>query len=268
MGNAASSLSPQLVSTGLVAATEEPTAHADSPASSLRSPLPDAGTVLVFPAPTAGPKVPSPRPGALVPDAAYDLLYDMQQTQREHATGPKEKVSLYSFPSYLTTNIRRVLARNRTHRADWALALSCLLWQGLSRYSGLPAAQSLGDALLALDTDDGLHTLAGEQIEMWRRGFRFSISDPTHTMGLERCRSFKVPEHVHAELFDLATRLGLSGSTLGTVAVMAALESQEGVLGDHGDYMRATVAELDALLLERERRLRGLVRAIEAGVWR
>jgi hypothetical protein len=32
--------------------------------------------------------------------------------------------------------------------------------------------------------------------------------------------------------------------------------------------MAATVAELDTLLADRDRRLRGLVRAIAAGVWR
>jgi hypothetical protein len=243
----------------------------------LASPAPAAppSTVLVFPAahapgaaPPPPPRLGSSSPEALVPDTPYSLLDDLRQASQQHAGTPKEKVSLYQFPSYLATNLRRVLARNRNHRADWAVALSCLVWQGLARYSALPAAQSLSAGLLALDTDDDLATVAAEQVETWRRGFRFSISDPSHTLGLERCRSFRAPEHIQAELHDLAGRLGLSGSTLGVVAVMAALHDQDGVLTDHARHMRDTVLELDALLAERARRLESLVRAIDAGVWR
>lgn len=224
--------------------------------------------VLIFPPPSSGPRIATSNPAAMVPDAQYNLLEDLRQAQAQHASGAKEKVSLYQFPSYLSTNIRRVLARNRSHRADWSLAMSCLLWQGLTRYVSHPAARGLSSALSELDLDDDLQTLAGEQVEIWRRGFRFSIGDPTHTMGMERVRSFKAADHVHTELYDMAGKVGISGSTLGIVCVMAALEGQEGVLREHGQYMRDCVAELDTLLVERERRLKGLTRAIEAGVWR
>lgn len=216
--------------------------------------------------------IPSPRIASSLPDTMappdtpYSLLEDMRQAAAA-AAGPKEKVSLYGFPSYAATNIRRVLARSRNGRGDWSLALSCLLWQGLTRYAALPAVRDLSSALQALDTDDGLGTLAGEQVEMWRRGFRFSIADPTHTMGLERVRSWKAPEHVHTELYDLSGRLGLSGSALGVASVLSALSDQDGVLPEHRGYMEAVVEELDTLLVERGRRLRKLVRAIEAGVW-
>jgi hypothetical protein len=213
------------------------------------------------------PRLASSNPDAMVLDAPYSLLDDMRQSQQQHG-GAKERVALYSFPSFLSTNIRRVLSRNASHRADWGVALSCLVWRGVQRYNTLPAVQALSTALLALDTDDALEALAGEQIEMWRRGFKFSIPDPTHTMGLERCRAFKAPEYIHADLHDLAGRIGLAGSTLGIVCVMAALHDQDGVLGEHGRHMGETVAELDGLLEARGKRLQGLIRAIEAGVWR
>lgn len=213
------------------------------------------------------PRMATSHPDAMVAaDLPYSLLDDIRQAQAQHA-GAREKVALYGFPSYLATNIRRVLARNPSHRADWSVALSCLVWQGLLRYAGLATTKSLSAALLDLDTDDGLEAVAGEQIELWRRGFKFVVQDPTHTMGVERCRRFVAPEHVHAELHDMAGRLGLSGSTLGIMAIMAALEDQEGVLAAHGEHMRGEVARLDGLLGERERRLGSLVRAIEAGVW-
>lgn len=199
-------------------------------------------------------------------DGPYDLHEDMRQALAASA-GPKEKIALYGFPCYLATNIRRVLSRSRNGRGDWSIALSCLVYHGLQRYSALPAVRNLSQALQALDTDDGLGALAGEQVELWRRGFRFSIVDPTHTMGLEKCRSWKAPEHVHTDLFDLGGRLGVSGSTLGIVCVMVGLVDQEGVLDEHVGYMRGVIEELDQLLVERGRRLGRLVRAIEGGVW-
>lgn len=206
-------------------------------------------------------------PAGLLPSGApYDLHEDMRQALAASA-GPKEKIALYGFPCYLATNIRRVLSRSRNGRGDWSIALSCLVYYGLQRYSALPAVRNLSQALQALDTDDGLSALAGEQVELWRRGFRFSIVDPTHTMGLEKCRSWKAPEHVHTDLFDLGGRLGVSGSTLGIVCVMVGLVDQEGVLDEHVGYMKGAIGELDGLLLERGRRLGRLVRAIEGGVW-
>jgi hypothetical protein len=226
--------------------------------------------VLAFPPqPLPPPLIPSFHPdhAASDPLANYSLLDDLRQASHAHATSPKELVTLHGFPTYLSLNLRRVLARNRTHRADWAAALSCLLFAGLARYAGLPAAQSLCNVLADLDNDDQLNVIAAETIETWRRGFKFTISDPTYAMGGEK-RRWKAPEYVHTELHDLAGRLGIGSSTLGVVAVMAALEGQEGVLGEHARAMRGVVAELDARLEERERRLRALLRAVEAGVWR
>lgn len=233
---------------------------------------PALAPVLVFPPPSPGsqppPLIPSFHPDHATSDplAGYSLLDDLRQAHT-HASSPKELVTLHGFPGYLSLNLRRVLARNRTHRSDWALALSCLLFQGLARYAGLPAAQSLCNALADLDNDDLLSATAAEQIEAWRRGFRFTISDPTYSMGQEK-RRWKAPEYVHTELHDLSGRLGVGSSTLGVVAIMAALEGQEGVLGEHAACMRRVVAELDERLGERERRLRGLLTAIQAGVWR
>lgn len=220
------------------------------------------------------PRLASSHPDASLPDGLslddlgpFSLLDDIRTAQQQHSS-TKERIALHQFPSYVTTNIRRVLARGNHNRADWSLALSCLLWRGLLRYAALPAAKALGDALLALDVDDNLGTVAAEQIEMWRRGCRFASQDPTHSMGFERVRGWKAPEHVHVELYERAGRLGLSGSSLGVVAVMAALEGQEGVLPDHGRYMREAVEQLDQLIEERERRLRGIMSAISSGVWR
>lgn len=217
---------------------------------------------------TSNPSTTALDPGQNPDLGPYSLLEDIRQAQQQHQ-GAKEKITLHQFPSYLTTNIRRVLARNPSnHRADWSIAFSCLLWRGLLRYASLPAATDLGNGLLALDVDDGLGTIAAEQVEMWRKGFRFQVGDPTHSMGFERTRSWKAPEHVHAELYERAGKMGLLASSLAMVSIMAALEDQEGVLEDHGRYMRETVAELDRLIEERGCRLRGVVRAIEVGVWR
>lgn len=200
------------------------------------------------------------------PDLDYSLLEDVKQAMAA-SVGPKERICLHGFPAYVTTNVRRVLSRAKNGRVDWAAAMSCLLWHGLTRYAGLAATQTLAAGLGALDTDDDLGTLAGEQVEMWRKGFRFSVADPTHTMGLERSRAWKVPDFIHTELFELAGKVGIGGGTLGIVSVMAGLMEQPGVLVDHAAFMRGTVNELDGLLRERGRRLNGLVRAIEAGVW-
>lgn len=243
--------------------------HAQAPAPGTLIPFPAISLSPLSPPDAPRPRIPTSNPDAFLPDLGpYSLLEDVRQQQGQHAAGSREKVTLYGFPGYLSTNLRRVLARSKAHRADWACALSCLLFQGLSRYSGLPVVRDLVTALSALDTDDGLDAVAAEQIETWRRGFRFQVQDPTHTLGLERVRAWKAPEHVHTELHDLAGRLGLSGSVLGIASVAAALQDQEGVLGAHAGYMRACVEELDGLLGERARRLRALVRAIEAGVWR
>lgn len=198
----------------------------------------------------------------------YSLLDDIRAVQSQHATSPRETVALYSFPAYLALNIRRVLSRNRSHRADWACALSCLLFQGLARYSGMPNLQALATNLEGLDQDDTLDAVAAEQLEGWRKAFRFTLVDPTYTMGLEKRRSWKAPEYVHTELHDLAGRVGVSASVLGAVAVMAALERQEGVLGEHAAHMRATVVELDERLEERGRRLQAWVKMLEAGLLR
>lgn len=243
---------------------ETETAHT-SPATPLTMP-----TVLQFhrPADAPPPRLASSLPDSMIAEIEpFNLLEDIRQAQAQYSAAGREKIALYGFPSFLTTNIRRVLSRNRNHKADWAVALSCLVWNGLLRYSAMPGTRKLSAALLDLDMDDEIGTLAAEQVEMWRRGFKFAVSDPTHTMGLEKVRSWKAPEHVHSELFDMAGRLGLSGSTLGTVCVMASLEHQEGVLPDHARFMRESVAELDGLIEERGKRLAGLCKAIEAGVW-
>lgn len=225
--------------------------------------------------PAPGAPVPGPRIGSSDSDSAgtdtpadvsYSLLDDMRQAQSA-AAGPKESIRLYGFPSFLAVNLRRVLARSRWGRGDWSMALSCLLWQGLVRYQGLQAVRDLSTALQALDVDDELGALAGEQVEQWRRGFKFSISDPTHGLGLEKSRNWKAPDYVHTELHDMAGRLGIYPSSLGIVAVMVALEGQVGVLDEHRGYMVGTIAELDTMLVERGRRLRKLIRSIEAGVW-
>lgn len=245
---------------------------------------PPTGTILLFPATpdTSRPQPPGapppPRTASLAPstftaappdpDAPWSLHDAIRAAQSRNAAGAREKVALYGFPCYVSTNLRRVLSRDRSHRLDYAIALACLLERGLLRYQDLPAAKALSASLTALDTDDTLSAIAGEQLEVWRRGFHFSISDPTHTMGLERCRGFRAPDWLKSELHDLAGRLGLSASGLGTVAVMAALEDQEGVIGEHAAYMRGVVEDLDGRLEERGRRLQGLARAIEAGVWR
>lgn len=231
-------------------------------------PAAPAGTVLAFPPPP--PRLGSNDPATMSVDslAHYSLLDDIRQQQSQHASSPKEKISLYGFPSYLLLNIRRVLARNRSHRADWGTALSCLTWQGLTRYASMPSVQLLTSGLSELDTDDGLEAVAAEQVELWKRTFRFVLDDPTYSMGVERVRSWKAPEYVSTELHDLAGRVGVSASTLGTVSIMAALEGQNGVLGAHAEFMRRVVAELDGRLEERGCRLRSLIGAIEAGVWR
>lgn len=256
-------------------------APADLPSPEPETPTaPPVSTLLYFPQPQAAPATggkptdppPPPRLANALPSTAppvdepYNLLEDMRQAQAS-AAGVKEKVALYQFPSYLATNIRRVLSRSRSGRGDWATALSCLLWRGIVRYSALPSTRALSSALQALDQDDALSAIPAEQVEMWRRTFRFSIPDPTHTMGLEKCRQWRAPEHVQVELHDLAGRIGMSGSVLGVVAVMVGLEDQQGVIPEHRAYMVATIAELDRLIGERERRLRKLVSAIEAGVW-
>jgi hypothetical protein len=252
------------------ALVEIPESSATAPVVTPQTPAPaPAAHVLAFPPPPP-PRIPTNDPSTMSVDslANYSLLDDIRQQQSQHASAPKEKVSLYGFPSYLILNVRRVLARNRSHRADWGMALSCLVWQGLARYAALPSVAILTSNLSDLDTDDELEATAAEQIELWRRTFKFQLQDPTYSMGVERVRSWKAPEYVSTELHDLAGRIGVSTSTLGTVSVMVALEGQDGVLGAHAGHMREVVAELDARLEERGRRLRSLVGAIEAGVWR
>lgn len=237
--------------------------------------VPTAGLAPVIPLSNVSANgAPAPRFGSnsadlLSPDddpGPYDLLADLRKPQ--FAGAPKEALSLYGFPAYLTVNIRRVLARNRSHRGDWAQALSSLLWAGLKQLSALPAAKDLAEALHLLDTDDDLSAIAAEQVELWRRGFRFQPTDPTHTMGLEKSRKFKVPEPVHTSLFETASRIGMSGSSLGILCIMSALSGQAGVLSDHREHMRRVVEDLEHMIGERERRLRGLVKSIQGGVWR
>ncbi|HEY9015455.1 MAG TPA: hypothetical protein VIM84_10385 [Gemmatimonadales bacterium] len=180
------------------------------------------------------------------------------------ASASRERIALYSFPSYLATNLRRVLSRDTSRHADWNTALSCLLHRGLVRYQALPAAQALAAQLSGLDLSDAVDTVAMEQVELWRRGFRFSIPDPTHSLGFEKCRRFRAPEYLVSDLGEFAGRIGLGASALGVAAVAAALEVQEGVLPEHGAYMREIVGGLDKMLEERVRRLRGMMRAVGA----
>lgn len=238
------------------------------PAPQNLNPTPGAQAhVLPFPGPTAPPRLGLSDPKLMVvPDTPYNLLDDIAVAQRAAMVG-KEKISLYGFPAYVSVNIRRVLARGKRGRVDWSVALSCLLWRGITRYSQMPAVRALGEGLQDLDTDDGLPAIAAEQVELWRRGFKFAISDPTHTMGMEARRSWRCPEHVYVELVELSTRIGIGRSQMGTVCVMVALEDQDGVLREHGEFMRGVVGELDRILGDRERRLRGLARAVRAGVY-
>lgn len=209
---------------------------------------------------------PGPLPDA-DPSAPFDLLSAMRSDRRLDSSARTEIVRLYSFPAYLSLNLRRVLARDRTQRANTPQALSCLIWHGIARYHGLESVKSFTAALARLELDDDVPARVAEQIEGWKRGLKFNLADPTHAMGLEKSRSFRVPEQVHSELFDLAGKLGVPGSTLGTMCVVSGLMDQGGVLKEHGAYMRAAVDELDGQLADRERRLQGLLGLVASGTW-
>lgn len=207
--------------------------------------------------------------GILLPDpgAPFDLLAAMRADRRLDSAARTESVRMFNFPAYLSLNLRRVLARDRTQRGNTAQALGCLIWHGIARYLALPAVKGFTEALSGLELDDDVPARVAEQIEGWKRGLRFSIVDPTHSMGVEKSRSFRVAESVHSELFDLAGKLGLPGGVLATMCVMVGLADQPGVLREHGQYMAAAVDELDGQLVDRERRLRGLLVLVESGVW-
>lgn len=220
------------------------------------------------PVPSA-PRTASTLPDSMSPDPGeLDLLATLREERHLHSDRSRcEVVRLYQFPAYLSLNLRRVLARDRSQRSKSGPALACLIDHGVRRYLALPAVRAFSQALDILELDDDAPAASVEQIEGWKRGLRLSISDPTHALGLEKARSVRIAETVHAELFDLAGKLGLSGSTLGTVCVMAGLEGQKGVLAEHAAHMRETVGELDRMLLEREARLRTLVGLLRSGIW-
>lgn len=260
---------------------DDPSSEPPAPPSAASS---STGLLYFPPAPAPAPRaqrhapdIPPPRiaPSYSLDEAPeagpWSLLDEMRaQHQGAHA-GPKERIALYGFPAYLSTNIRRVLSRSRTGTGEWSVALSCLVWRGLCRFNAHSTVRGLTELLQELDNRDDLNAIESEQVESWRRGLRYGIVDPTFSLGLEKVRGWKAPEHVHAELHDAAGRVGLSGSVLGVACVMVALvepQAQEGVIAEHAGHMRVEVERLDGLLAERERRLRRLVRAIEAGVWR
>jgi hypothetical protein len=206
----------------------------------------------------------SANPDSMRPD--FDLVGEVTSSDaRENLIGEKV-ISLYAYPYYLTFNLRRALSRGGP-RAKWGIAMSCLVSYGVRRYYSSDDVQRFIATTQRVDRNDSLPAHAVEQIEMWKRGFQFSISDPTYSMGLARRTAFKAPEVVHNELFDLAGKLGISGSTLGIVCIMAGLWEQPGVIPEHAAYMHETVAKLDDLIKDRERRFTLLLKMVETGIW-
>jgi hypothetical protein len=194
----------------------------------------------------------------------FNLILTLDST--DVYSGGIEVISLYSYPSYLPLNLRRVLSRS-SRRHDWGAAMSCLIDHGVNHYYSSEVIQRFIDAFAALDADDHLNAAMIEQLESWRRQLRFSLTDPTNILGFQKRHAFKSPETIRKKLSGLAVKLGISNSVLGAVCVMVSLEEQPGVVPEHALAMRGEIDRFDRLLIDWERRLSTLIRLAKEGVW-
>jgi hypothetical protein len=211
---------------------------------------------------SARPVTPSINPDDL--SSELDLIHTLNST--DYYSGGAEVISLYSYPSYLTVNLRRVLGRSSNHH-DWGAAMSCLIDHGVSHYYGSEVVKRFIAAFTSLDKDDTLNATIIEHLEAWRRQIKFSPTDPTNLLGVQKRHAFKSPESIRKKLSGLAGGLGLSGSVLGTVCVMVGLHDQPGVVPEHASAMRAEIERFERLMEDRERQLSTLLRLAEEGVW-
>lgn len=200
--------------------------------------------------------------------SVFDLIHTLNST--DYYSRGSEVISLYSYPTYLSVNLRRVLGRalprsSRPH--DWGAAMSCLIDHGVKHYYGSEVVKRFLASLATLDTDNTVNATIIEHLEAWRRQIKFSPTDPTNLLGVQKRHAFKSPESIRNRLSGLAGGLGLSGSVLGTVCVMVGLHDQPGVVPQHASAMRAEIERFERLLEDRERQLSTLLRLAEEGVW-
>lgn len=163
-----------------------------------------------------------------------------------------EKVSLYKLPRFVRLSVRRVVTRQTETLNTGAVAGRCMEY-GLDRLLALDATKSLLSQIerlesANLDEDDAV------EIDRWSHSCEFDVRDTGHS-GRMRW-DFRTSKEIRDNLFWLADQIGISGSTLGAVALMAGLAEQSAVLPKHAEYMRAVVAELDSLIEHRARRLK------------
>lgn len=201
-------------------------------------------------------------PADLSPE--FNLILTLDST--DEYSGGTEVISLYSYPTHLTLNLRRVLSRS-SRRHDWGAAMSCLIDQGVNRYRGSQVVKRFIDAFASLDADDNLTASTIEHLEAWRRQIKFFPTDPTNLLGVQKRHAFKSLESTRDRLSGLSSGLGLSSSVVGTVCVTFGLQDQPGVVPEHAAAMRAEIERFDRLLADRERQLTTLLRLAEEGVW-
>jgi hypothetical protein len=197
-------------------------------------------------------------------DRAFDLI-DALESSDEYSGGT-EVTALCSYPSYLSLDLRRVLARP-SRRHAWGAAMSCLIDHGVRHYYRSEIVSGFIEQFSTLDKNDDIDALTIEHLELWRKQVRFSLNDPTNLLGFQKRHVFKSPEIIRNKLSGLAGKLGISNSVLGAVCVMVGLEEQPGVPPEHASAMRAEIERFDRVLVAWEKRLSTLIRLAQEGVW-
>ena len=183
---------------------------------------------------------------------SFDVLLEVKAYPRKY-TG-ESVVSLYHCPRYAKLNVRRVQAHSTRWTPDMGAVIGASVLHGVHRLHASDVGKEFLSLFRRVELDDDPDPDDAVELDRWRHSFRFDVRDAAHSGPMRL--NFRTTDRVRGELFGLADKLGLSGSRLGIVCLMAGLCQQPGVIPKHAEYMEEVVAEFDDALARRVGRLR------------
>ncbi len=203
-----------------------------------------------------------PKPTA-VPDnvVALDQFaseFDAVAHSRRYKGLETEQVTLYNVPIYVVAMVRRVIAVAKPARGEFAPVISACVEAGTRAIR----QSEMGSDLLASIAE--AEELAGSgralvALEQWR-GSRLVFADP-YRAGHRRL-DFRCPCEIKNQVFDLGSALGLSGSSVGALALIAGLVEQDAVPDDARAHLEAEIKASESFLVGRVASLNAAIAAV------
>ena len=177
-------------------------------------------------------------PREFAPD--FDVIHELRANYPVYAEADAW-LTMTDFPDAVRTALDKIQARCFQVGAKPALAgvICACLAHGLEALYEHPDVVALGEVKDDFNKSDLEDAEAEEVLAGWLRVARMEVSIPG---GSRRRQNVRIPDALKGELFHLAAELGVTASSLGVLAIMLTLSTQEAVHPDQRERMAGAVA--------------------------